>query len=219
MAQLSKDIFGRGGELVAIEEIAALIAERTPVVAGEQTVALADADGRTLARDLVAPLDLPGFDNSAVDGYAVVHADLGASGETVLPVVSRIAAGHAPDAARLAAAAARVFTGAPLPPGADTVFMQEDVRILEDGRVAPPPAWPGAPTQGRAARTSRRARSRFWRGSASIRAISRSPPRSASPNSRCGVLCASPYFRPATRSPRPARACRPRASTTPIVSR
>ena len=219
MAQLSKDIFGRGGELVAIEEIAALIAERTPVVAGEQTVALADADGRTLARDLVAPLDLPGFDNSAVDGYAVVHADLGASGETVLPVVSRIAAGHAPDAARLAAAAARVFTGAPLPPGADTVFMQEDVRILEDGRVALPPGLPrGSNARPRGEDVAKGAVA-LLAGSASIRAISRSPPRSASPNSRCGVLCASPYFRPATRSPRPARACRPRASTTPIVSR
>ncbi len=138
MAQLSKDLFGASGKLLTVDEIAARIAERTPVVAEVENVALADADGRILAQDLVAPLDLPGFDNSAVDGYAVAHADLNATGETFLPVVARIAAGQSPGEGRLRAAAARIFTGAPMPPGADTVFMQEDVRIRDDGRVALP---------------------------------------------------------------------------------
>ncbi len=138
MAQLSRTVFDRGGKPATIEETAQLIAERVPVVSAVETVALADVDGRVLAQDLIAPLDLPGFDNSAVDGYAVAHAELNTAGETIFPVASRIAAGEAPAASRLSDAAVRIFTGAPMPPGADTVFMQEDVRILEGGRVALP---------------------------------------------------------------------------------
>jgi molybdopterin molybdotransferase len=138
MAQLSKDAFGRGGKPATIEEIAVLIAQRMPVVADVETVALIDADGRVLAQDLAAPLDLPGFDNSAVDGYAVTHSDLSATGETIFSVTSRVAAGEAPPGFRLNDAAVRIFTGAPMPPGADTVFMQEDVRVLDGSRVALP---------------------------------------------------------------------------------
>ncbi len=138
MAQLSRNVFDRGGKPATIEEIAQLIADRMPIVSDVEAVALADADGRVLAQDVIAPLDLPGFDNSAVDGYAVAHAELNTTGETIFPVGARIAAGEAPAAFRLSDAAVRIFTGAAMPPGADTVFMQEDVRILEDGRVALP---------------------------------------------------------------------------------
>jgi molybdopterin molybdotransferase len=137
MAQLSNDCFAFGGELMSIEEGLALIGERVTPVAEVERVALADADGRVLAKDVAAPVDLPGFDNSAVDGWAVRHADLSAEGETALPVTARIAAGdRAPH--RLAhGESARIFTGALMPEGADTVFMQEDVRE-EDGRVILP---------------------------------------------------------------------------------
>jgi molybdopterin molybdotransferase len=136
MAQLSADadVFG---PMLTVEQAAALAAERIVPVAGEQTVPLAAADGRVLAQDVVAPVDLPPFANSAVDGYAVRFADLADAGGTRLPLSGRVPAGA--DAAGIAAdrCAVRVFTGAPLPPQADTVFMQEDV-ALEDGAVRLP---------------------------------------------------------------------------------
>ncbi|WP_375458111.1 gephyrin-like molybdotransferase Glp [uncultured Enterovirga sp.] len=144
MAQLTDDCFAFGGALMPIEAAVALIAERVPVVAGIETVPLRDADGRIAAEDVRAGIDLPPFDNSAVDGYAVRHADLAAGAETILPVGGRVAAGHAADRVPARAAAIRIFTGAPMPPGFDTVFMQEDVRPDGDGVGLPPGLKPGA---------------------------------------------------------------------------
>lgn len=136
MAQLTDDCFAFGGKLMRIEEAVASIAERFPVIAGTETVPLGLADGRIAAEDVFAAHDLPPFANAAVDGYAVRYADLAPEGETVLPVSGRLAAGAA--AGTLAEATAiRIFTGAPMPPGADTVFMQEDVR-REGDRVTLP---------------------------------------------------------------------------------
>ncbi|ACA17679.1 molybdenum cofactor synthesis domain protein [Methylobacterium sp. 4-46] len=137
MAQLSDDCFAFGGPLLTVDEAAALIAARLPVVAGIESVPLLDADGRVAAQDLRALCDLPPFANAAVDGYAVRFADLAAEGETLLPVRGRVAAGGAAGSAT-AGEAVRIFTGAPMPEGADTVFMQEDVRV-EGDRVRLPP--------------------------------------------------------------------------------
>jgi molybdopterin molybdotransferase len=137
MAQLSDDCFAFGGELMPIEAGLALIGERVVPVTETETVSLIDADGRVLAEDVIAPLSLPGYDNSAVDGWAVRHADLNPDGETILPVVARIAAGDRAPHVIGAGESARIFTGAMMPDGADTVFMQEDVRE-EDGRVILP---------------------------------------------------------------------------------
>src|SRR5688572_18977516 len=99
MAQLSDDCFAFGGPLLSVEAAEALIAERVPPLDGEEEVPLgAAALGRVLARDLVAPLPLPPFFNSAVDGYAFRHADLAAAGETRLALAGRLAAGQAPAA-------------------------------------------------------------------------------------------------------------------------
>jgi len=143
MAQLSDDCFAFGGPLLAIENVERLIAERVTPVAETETIALKDARGRVLAREGVAPIDLPPFDNSAVDGYAVRHANLG-SGETTLAIVDRLTAGRA--AARTVARgdAIRIFTGAPMPADADTVFMQEDVRLDGGTVIVPPGLKPGA---------------------------------------------------------------------------
>ncbi|MFO3724441.1 gephyrin-like molybdotransferase Glp [Pseudomonas sp. HLMP] len=113
----------------ALERLLAL-AEAAPIRDTED-VALADAEGRVLARDLVASLDLPPWPNSAMDGYALRLADW--QGEP-LAVSQRIFAGHAP-APLQPGTCARIFTGAPLPEGADCVEMQENVEVLEDGRV------------------------------------------------------------------------------------
>ncbi|MFL5314728.1 MAG: gephyrin-like molybdotransferase Glp [Microvirga sp.] len=144
MAQLSNDCFAFGGELMSVDEATTLIGERIAVAAGVEDVPLIEADGRVLAEDIAAPLDLPPFDNSAVDGYAVRFADLAADGETVLAVVGRIAAGAALGGPVPARGAVRIFTGAPLPAGLDTVFMQEDVGAAGDAVVLPAGLRPGA---------------------------------------------------------------------------
>ena len=138
MAQLSDDCFAFGGTLLSVDAALALIAERvTPVVEAE-TVPLMEAAGRILAQDLVAGMDLPPHPNSAVDGYAIAHADLQPDRDTVLPVTGRAAAGHPLGRDIERGEAIRIFTGAPMPEGADTVMMQEDC-ILADGRVTMKP--------------------------------------------------------------------------------
>ncbi len=137
MAQLSDDCFAFGGRLLSVEEAQAMIAERIPALPGSEAVPLRAASGRVLAEDLRAPVALPPFFNSAVDGYAFRHADLAADGETRLRLAGRLQAGQA--AAELAPGTAiRIFTGAPMPDGADTVMMQEDARE-EAGVVVLPP--------------------------------------------------------------------------------
>ena len=138
MAQLTDDCFAFSGPLLPVEEVERIIRERVTPVAEIETIPLHAASGRVIAREVVAPIDLPPFDNSAVDGYAVRHADLDANAETRLAVVERVTAGRA--AARVLApgAAVRIFTGAPMPVGADTVFMQEDVFL--DGKAVIVPA-------------------------------------------------------------------------------
>jgi molybdopterin molybdotransferase len=137
MAQLSDDCFAFGGPMMAVDEAVDLIAARVNKVEEIETVALADADGRILAHDITAPLPLPPFTNSAVDGYAVASGDLPKSGAEAFPVLGRVQAGASPDDAIKVGHAVRIFTGAPMPAGADTVFMQEDVR-LEGGKVVLP---------------------------------------------------------------------------------
>ncbi|HRK24451.1 MAG TPA: molybdopterin molybdenumtransferase MoeA, partial [Beijerinckiaceae bacterium] len=138
MAQLSDDCFAFGGPLMTVDEAIALIGERIQPVAGEDRVGSAEACGRILAEPVTASVAVPSFDNSAVDGYAVRHADLAAEGVTTLPVSARIAAGCRTLAPLTPGTAARIFTGAPMPEGADTVFMQEDVQE-DGGRVTLPP--------------------------------------------------------------------------------
>jgi molybdopterin molybdotransferase len=138
MVQLSNDCFAFAGKLLPIEEVEGLLAARVTAVREVETVGLGRAPGRVLAADLVAPVDLPPFDNSAVDGYAVRHADLNADAETRLLVVDRVTAGQIARRPVAPGEAIRIFTGAPMPPEADTVFMQEDCRLNGDTVVFPP---------------------------------------------------------------------------------
>lgn len=138
MVQLTNDCFAADDRLMPLDEARAIIAAKVTCVVGTEIVPLADADGRVLAAEVAAPIALPSFDNSAVDGYAIRFADLARSGDTLLPVADRVAAGQAAPALG-ERVAIRIFTGAHMPPGADTVFMQEDVTLREDGRVLLPP--------------------------------------------------------------------------------
>ena len=106
------------------------MAEAAPITQHER-VRLADAEGRVLATDLVSTLDLPPWPNSAMDGYALRVADW--RGEP-LPVSQRIFAGQAPEPLA-PGTCARIFTGAPVPEGADCVEMQENAEVLDDQRV------------------------------------------------------------------------------------
>lgn len=112
------------------DALARLLAAAAPLGRTEP-VDTFDADGRVLAQDLVSALQVPPQDNSSMDGYAVRSADVTAAG-VVLPVSQRIAAGHA-GAPLAPGSAARIFTGAPMPAGADAVVMQEDAESLDDG--------------------------------------------------------------------------------------
>src|SRR2546430_5828935 len=137
MAQLTDDCFAFSGPLLPVDEVERIIRERITPVAEIETVPLHAASGRVIAREVVAPIDLPPFDNSAVDGYAVRHADLDAHAETRLAVVERVTAGRSAARALAAGTAVRIFTGAPMPSGADTVFMQEDVRLGGEAVIVP----------------------------------------------------------------------------------
>src|ERR1044071_4734274 len=114
MAQLTDDCFALSGPLMPLEEMERLIAERTTPVVEIETVALGAARGRVLAADLIAPVDLPPFDNSAVDGYAVRHADVGVSGDTTLKIAGRLTAGQGATGKVGKGEAIRIFTGAPM---------------------------------------------------------------------------------------------------------
>ena len=138
MAQLSDDCFAFGGPMMSVDEAVGIIAARVTPVKEIETVALREADGRILAGDILAPLPLPPFTNSAVDGYAVRSRDLPKGAEAAFAVSGRIQAGSAASEAIRPGQAIRIFTGAPMPVGADTVFMQEDVRLDGEGRVVLP---------------------------------------------------------------------------------
>lgn len=137
MTQLTDDCFAFSGPLMPLAEMEKLIVERIAPVAGIERVPLARAGGRVAAADVVAPIPLPPFDNSAVDGYAVRHADLKTDAETRLKISGRLTAGRSTATRAGAGEAIRIFTGAPMPPGADTVFMQEDTEVEGDVVTVP----------------------------------------------------------------------------------
>ncbi len=125
----------RGDRLMTAAEALDLIARiAVPVTAAEE-IPLARAAGRILARDIVSTMDVPPHANAAVDGYAFFHDDLALTGETFLPVTAKVAAGMALDRRARRGEAIRIFTGAPMPDGCDTVAMQENVRTEGDSIV------------------------------------------------------------------------------------
>lgn len=144
MAQLSDDCFAFGGELMRTAEAIDLLAKRLDVVVGREEVGLRQAAGRVLAADIVSRRAVPPHDNAAVDGYAVRFADLEAGGDTLLSITERIAAGDISDRPVAPGEAARIFTGAAMPGGADTVLMQEDCREDGDTVIIPPGIKQGA---------------------------------------------------------------------------
>lgn len=117
--------------LISIDEALARIAAHASPVSRTEAVRAGSALGRTLALPVRSRSMAPAFDNAAMDGYAITTSVLTGPGPWVLPVVARIPAGQETMASVAGAVAARIFTGAPIPGGADAVVMQEDV--LRDG--------------------------------------------------------------------------------------
>jgi molybdopterin molybdotransferase len=119
--------------LLSLDDALPQLLAQAHALTAVQSVSTFDADGRVLAQDVTAALQVPPQDNSSMDGYAVRVADCTQAG-AVLQVTQRIPAGthgtqlHASEAAR-------IFTGAPIPPGADAVVMQEDCEALEGDQV------------------------------------------------------------------------------------
>ncbi len=131
MSSLPPGLAQRAPLLPLDDALQDLLRQAQPVLATE-SVSTFDADGRVLASDLRSALDVPGHDNSSMDGYAVRVEDLQRS--PVLTVSQRIAAGSSGQPLA-PASAARIFTGAPVPPGADAIVMQEDCTVLEGAAV------------------------------------------------------------------------------------
>ena len=118
------------------EALGMLLREAEPIHEAE-TIPLMYSTGRVLAEDVTSMIDVPGWDNSQMDGYALRAADLADASEALpvrLPVVERIAAGKV-GVALAPGACARIFTGAPMPEGADTVVPQEEVEREGDHAV------------------------------------------------------------------------------------
>jgi molybdopterin molybdotransferase len=103
--------------------LATLLSAASPI-AGTESIPTLEALNRVLAADVTSPLDVPPMNTSSMDGYAIRTADLAAQGNSRLPVSQRIPAGHAPEPLK-PGTAARIFTGATVPPGADAIVMQE----------------------------------------------------------------------------------------------
>lgn len=124
---------GADDRLTPYAEALASILEQAAVISGTETVNLDDACGRVLGEALQSPVDVPPADNSAMDGYAVRSEEI-LGGNARLPVTQRIPAGVMGQPLH-PGSAARIFTGAALPPGADSVVMQEHATAHADGSV------------------------------------------------------------------------------------
>ncbi len=131
--RLLDDCFLHDKDRLRHDEALKLLESRVVPIAEHETVELSSAHGRILAQDVVAPRNIPAFDNAAVDGYALIHGDLRPDQENRLPVSQRIPAGVVPDKPLAPGTVARIFTGAQVPEAADTIVMQEDVAVENDG--------------------------------------------------------------------------------------
>ncbi|OLP59822.1 molybdopterin molybdenumtransferase MoeA [Xaviernesmea oryzae] len=120
--------------LLPVNEALARLLDPAQPIARHIDLPLSEAQGLVLAEDISAKVTFPAFDNSAMDGYALRHEDI-AEGETELTVIGQSAAGHGFSGRVGPFQAVRIFTGAPLPDGADTVLMQEDAEVLDGHRI------------------------------------------------------------------------------------
>jgi molybdopterin molybdotransferase len=132
-AKLIDDCFVLDKDRLPHDEAIAILKARVRPVVGVEQVDLADAEGRFLAEDIVSSRPIPAHDNAAVDGYAFGYAAHDRQRGVGLKVIGQAAAGHPFSGIPPADGAVRIFTGAVMPQGLDTVAMQEDVRLEQEG--------------------------------------------------------------------------------------
>ena len=119
--------------MLPLEDALAQMLHQLPFPTKTETLALTEAADRVCAEDVISPINVPSFDNSAMDGYAVRLADLQQS--MTLSVAGKSFAGNPFQGEWVAQSAVRIMTGAMIPEGADAVVMQEEVTVNEDGTV------------------------------------------------------------------------------------
>ena len=125
------------GDLLPVEEAIERLLAQAPPPPPTEVIALTEALGRVTAEEVFSPIDLPGWSNSAMDGYALRAFDVPEQGGH-LQVVGRIAAGHSSDVPLQPGHTVRILSGAPLPPGADSVVPQERCRVYGQRIWCPP---------------------------------------------------------------------------------
>lgn len=124
--------------LLPVAELSSALNRVVVPVVGTEMVNLADACGRVLAQSVIAAGDLPRQDCSAMDGYALAFDDLEPGKPTTCRVTARVTAGHPMNRPTGRGEVVRIFTGAPLPEGCDTVVMQEHCGVADDCVTLPP---------------------------------------------------------------------------------
>ncbi|MEM8743761.1 MAG: molybdopterin molybdotransferase MoeA [Pseudomonadota bacterium] len=134
--KLRDDCFLHDSDRLTHAEAIAILRERVTPVVGTEQLPLDETPDRILAEDIVAPRNIPAHTNAAVDGYAFAFSDYDAKKGSSLKVSARAAAGHAVTETIEAGSAVRIFTGAAMPEGTESVVMQEDTETTtRDGEI------------------------------------------------------------------------------------
>lgn len=122
--------------LLSVDKALALLIDSVKVINNTQVLALDKVLNKILAVDVCADIFIPSFDNSAMDGYAIhlKKSQINTIGETTFEITDRITAGSTVNTLALGCAA-RIFTGAPIPKGANTVVMQEECELFENNKI------------------------------------------------------------------------------------
>ncbi len=144
MTQLSNDCFKSSKKRISLEKAVSILEKRIKCIKKTQKIKLDQALGRILSKDITSKLNVPPFNNSAVDGYAFKYSDLNKKKETTLKLVGRISAGQNLNKKIKKGEIARIFTGAKLPVGTDTIIMQEDCNVINNQIVLKPGIFKGA---------------------------------------------------------------------------
>lgn len=131
--KLLDDCFAHSKPRLRHDEALAILRQRVVTVVGSELTMLPGAAGRILAAPIAAPFDIPFHTNAAVDGFSFASADYGVETGAEMAVAGRAAAGHRLEQKPAPGTAVRIFTGAVMPEGHDTVVMQEDVRFGSGG--------------------------------------------------------------------------------------
>jgi len=182
------DAFAPTADMMTAGQARAALAAAVAPVPEREAVGLFEAAGRVLAADVVSGRAVPPRDNSAVDGYAVFADDLDPAGAVELPVTGRVAAGALSERPGRRGEAVRIFTGAPVPGGFDTILPQENCRERPGGRVALPAARRGS--------NLRRAGEDIGAGAVVLRAGTRLRPQEVGLAASIGLARLEVYRRP-----------------------